>query len=62
MHNGSFINNLSNNRKAVSSENNYVDEQHGNALAKQYRKGKAEQGSHQQTQNPAGAPQAVQDS
>lgn len=55
MHNGSFINNLSNNIKAVSSENNYVDEQHGNALVKQYRKCKAEQSSHKQTRNTAGA-------
>lgn len=62
MHNGSFINNLSNNIKAVSSENNYVDEQHGNALVKQYRKGKAEQSSHKQTQNTAGASQDMQDS
>lgn len=61
MHNGSFINNLSNNIKAVSSEDNYVDEQHDNALAKQYRKSEAEQSSHRQTQNMAGASQEVQD-
>lgn len=61
MHNGSFINNLSNNIKAVSSEDNYVDEQHGKALAKQYRKSEAQQSSQRQTQNTAGASQEVQD-
>lgn len=40
MHNGSFINNLSNDIKAVSSENNSAGGQHDDALAKQYRENK----------------------
>lgn len=62
MHNGSFINNLSNNIKAVSSENNYVDEHSDSTLTKQYKKNKTEQGSHSQPQNTAMAFQVVQDS
>jgi hypothetical protein len=46
MHNGSFINNVSNNIKDVSSESNSADEPHDNALAKRFRVNKTEQSSH----------------
>lgn len=40
MHNGSFINNWNNNVKAVSFENNYIDELCDNVLTEQYKKKK----------------------